>query len=241
VSDTTAIRVLLVDDQELVRSGFAMLLGAAAGIVVVGEAADGEDALDQLSSTEVDVVLMDIRMRGMGGVAATREITQRFPDGPRVLMLTTFDDDEALYAALDAGASGFLLKDCRAHELITAITAVHDGDSVIAPAMTRKMLDHLVSRPGGLTALTDPPPPSETTAPAPQDARLANLTPREVEVLTAVGRGRNNAQIAADLFLAEATVKTHLARIMHKLAVRDRVHLVLLAHSAGLVDLHQQD
>jgi len=243
VSEAATIRVLLVDDQDLVRSGFSMLLSAAPGITVVGEAADGEDALRVLSSIDADVVLMDIRMRGMGGIAATRAITERFADAPHVLMLTTFDDDVALYEALEAGAAGFLLKDCRAQELISAIEAVHAGDSVIAPAMTRRMLDQLASRPGGLGGLAQDPTPADDHPEAPEspDPRLAPLTPREVEVLTAVGRGRSNAQISADLYLAESTVKTHLARIMHKVAARDRVHLVLFAHSTGLVDLRQQD
>ncbi len=237
-----SISVLLVDDQDLVRSGFAMLLDASTEIVVVGEASDGEAAIDLVGTIVVDVVLMDIRMRGMGGVAATKEITRRSPERPRVLMLTTYDDDAALYEALDAGAAGFLLKDCRATELIAAIRAVHDGGSVIAPALMGRMLTQLGKRPGGLASLiSGAQPMSAPTSPSAQDLRLALLTPREVEVLAAVGRGWNNAQIAQGLFLAEATVKTHLARIMHKVAARSRVQLVLLAHSAGLVAVPRQD
>ena len=210
-------------------------------MTVVGEAGDGQAALDLLAGLEVDVVLMDIRMPRMDGVAATAAIcTTHSPVGhrPRVVVLTTFDLDEYVYAALRAGASGFLLKDAGPADLLAAVRAVHLGDSVIAPSTTRRLIEHVMPHlpPGpagpGPTHPTSPPAPSSPPAPGP---RLDSLTARELEVLTAVAQGLTNAEIAGALFLAEATVKTHIGRILHKLGLRDRVQMVLLAYDTGLV------
>jgi len=221
------IRVFLVDDQELVRAGFRMVLDAQDDMTVVGEAGDGQAALDQLASVPADVVLMDIRMPRMDGVAATKALCGKGSGATRVVVLTTFDLDEYAFAALKAGAAGFLLKDAGPADLLAAIRAVHRGDSVIAPSTTRRLLDHFAG------ALPDSP-----GAPAAADrSRLAPLTAREVEVLTAVGRELTNAEIAATLFMAEATVKTHIGRVLHKLDLRDRVQMVLLAYETGLVEV----
>ncbi len=222
------IRLVLVDDQSLVRAGFRMVLDAQTDMSVVGEAGDGREALDLLAETDADIVLMDIRMPRMDGVAATEVICAR-SDRPRVIVLTTFDLDEYAHAALRAGASGFLLKDAGPEELLGAIRSVHAGDSVIAPSTTRRLIehfaDHLAAEP------TSPEPPTEP------DARLAQLTDREIEVLTAVARGLTNAEISAELHLAEATVKTHIGRVLSKAHLRDRVQMVLLAYETGLVDV----
>ncbi|MDN5796319.1 MAG: response regulator transcription factor [Intrasporangium sp.] len=224
----SGIRIVLVDDQQLVRAGFRMVLDAQDDMVVVGEAGDGRAALDLLARTPADVVLMDIRMPRLDGVAATRELLRR-PGAPRVVVLTTFDLDEYAFAALKAGAAGFLLKDAGPHELLAAIRAVHRGDSVIAPSTTRRLLDHFVA---------DLPSPGEVeAAEAAAAERLSPLTPREVEVLTAVGQGLTNTEIAATLHLAEATVKTHIGRILAKLDLRDRVQMVMLAYETGLVEV----
>ena len=216
------IRIVLVDDQELVRAGFRMVLDAQTDMAVVGEAGDGQQALELLRHTAADVILMDIRMPRMDGVSATEHICALPEPRPHVVVLTTFDLDEYAFAALRAGASGFLLKDAGPEDLLAAVRSVHRGDAVIAPSTTRRLLDHVAGQlPGG-----EPPAAA---------AQLASLTPRELEVLTAVGRGLNNAEIAATLFLAEATVKTHIGRILHKLDLRDRVHMVLLAYETGLV------
>ncbi|MDN5715737.1 MAG: response regulator transcription factor [Janibacter sp.] len=222
------IRLVLVDDQALVRAGFRMVLDAQTDMSVVGEAGDGVAALDLLAITPADVVLMDIRMPRMDGVAATQQLCSR-ADAPRVIVLTTFDLDEYAHAALRAGASGFMLKDAGPDELLAAIRAVHGGDSVIAPSTTRRLIEHFSDQ------LASPPSPSGRT-PA-DDPRLADLTAREVEVLTAVAHGLTNAEIAAELFLAEATVKTHIGRILSKAQLRDRVQMVLLAYESGLVDV----
>ncbi|SDO72840.1 DNA-binding response regulator, NarL/FixJ family, contains REC and HTH domains [Nakamurella panacisegetis] len=214
------IRVFLVDDQALVRSGFAMLLSAQADITVVGEAADGAAALRALAGVEADVVLMDIRMPVMDGVAATRELLAR-PGAPRVLVLTTFDLDEYVFAALNAGASGFLLKDARPDELLGALRAVADGDAVIAPSATRRLLEHVA--------------PTLSSGSREPDPALRLLTVREREVLVQVARGLTNAEIAVALYMAESTVKTHIGSLLAKLGRRDRVALVLLAFRAGLV------
>ena len=214
------IRVFLVDDQALVRSGFAMLLSAQTDLTVVGEAADGAAALRALADTEADVVLMDIRMPVMDGVAATRELLRR-PGAPRVLVLTTFDLDEYVFAALNAGASGFLLKDARPDELLGAIRAVADGDAVIAPSATRRLLEHVA--------------PTLSAGPREPNPALSQLTARETEVLVQVAKGLTNAEIAAALFMAESTVKTHIGSLLAKLGRRDRVALVLLALQTGLV------
>jgi DNA-binding NarL/FixJ family response regulator len=218
------IRVLLVDDQALLRMGFAMVLDAEDDLEVVGEAGDGTAALIQVRALHPDVVLMDVRMPGMNGIEATARLTVEHPE-VRVLVLTTFDLDEYAFAALRAGASGFLLKDARPAELVAAIRTVASGDAVVAPRVTRRMLE--------LFAPHLPVAGSDRDATA--DPRLTELTPRELEVLRAVARGLSNAEIAEALVLAEATVKTHVGRILAKLAVRDRVQAVIVAYESGLV------
>ncbi|WP_275425725.1 response regulator [Nocardioides solisilvae] len=216
-----AIRVFLVDDQEMVRAGFRMLVDSQPDMTVVGDAGDGGAALQQLAVTAADVVLMDVRMPRMDGVEATRRLVER-PDPPRVIVLTTFDLDEYAFAAIRAGASAFLLKDATPPDLLGAIRAVHAGDAVVAPSTTRRLLDHFA-------ALPDP------AAPSGADDRLDALTEREREVLVLVARGRTNPEIAAALVVAETTVKTHVGRILAKTGSRDRVQLVVLAYETGLV------
>jgi DNA-binding NarL/FixJ family response regulator len=211
-----SLRVFLVDDQALVRAGLKMLIDTQPDMTVVGEAGDGRTALEALTATRADVVLMDVRMPELDGVAATELLLQR-PDPPKVIVLTTFDLDEYVFAAIRAGASGFLLKDARPDELLGAIRAVVGGDAVVAPSATRRLLDHLA---GALPT---------------RDARLDTLTEREREVLLEVARGRSNAEIAAALFMAEATVKTHVGRLLTKLEQRDRVQLAVLAYETGLI------
>ena len=219
---TTPVRVLLVDDQALVRAGFRMVLDAQPDITVVGEAGDGVEAVALAGRLAPDIVLIDIRMPRLDGVEATRRILATDP-AARVIVLTTFDLDEYVYAALGAGASGFLLKDAGPEELLAAIRAVHSGDAVVAPSATRRLLDRLRPQLADNVDLRTP------------DERLAALTAREREVLGAVGRGLTNAEIADELFLSEATVKTHIGHILAKLALRDRVQMVVLAYDAGLV------
>jgi len=214
------IRVLVVDDQELVRSGFCVILDAADGITVVGEAANGEAAVSQVAARGPDVVLMDIRMPGMDGLEATRLITGGPAAAPKVVMLTTFDLDEYVYEALRAGASGFLLKDSPRHDLIAAVRAAAAGDALLAPSVTRRLIEAFARRP-------------PETAPAP--SRLASLTARERDVLLMMARGRSNAEIAKGLFVSEATVKTHVGNLLAKLGLRDRVQAVILAYETGLV------
>jgi len=216
------IRVLVVDDQELVRSGFCVILDAADGITVVGEAANGEAAVSQVAARGPDVVLMDIRMPGMDGLEATRLITGGPAAAPKVVMLTTFDLDEYVYEALRAGASGFLLKDSPRHDLIAAVRAAAAGDAMLAPTVTRRLIEAFARRP-------------PETAPAP--SRLASLTARERDVLLMMARGRSNAEIAKGLFVSEATVKTHVGNLLAKLGLRDRVQAVILAYETGLVRL----
>jgi DNA-binding NarL/FixJ family response regulator len=218
---TDSIRVFLVDDQAMVRAGFRMLVESQPDMVVVGEAGDGRAAVEELARTPTDVVLMDVRMPRMDGVAATAEISAGGQDAPRVIVLTTFDLDEYAFAAIRAGASAFLLKDATPPVLLDAIRSVQAGDSVVAPSTTRRLLDHFAALP--------------ETAPAPADLVAVGLTAREREVLVLVARGRSNTEIAADLVVAEATVKTHVGRLLAKTAVRDRVQLVVLAYEAGLV------
>ena len=216
----TAIRVILVDDQELVRAGFRMVLDAQPDIEVVGEAPDGRAAIEVSERVPADVVLMDVRMPVMDGVEATRRIVSR-PGAPRVLILTTFDLDEYAFAAIKAGASGFLLKDVPPNDLVSGIRAVHNGDAVVAPSTTRRLLDRFaVHLPSG-----EPHVPE----------RLKQLTAREREVLILVARGLSNAEIAERLVLAEATVKTHLGRILAKLHLRDRTQAAVFAYESGLV------
>ena len=214
------ITVLLVDDQELVRSGFRMLIDAQDDMSVIGEAADGAEGIERLNDLTPDVVLMDIRMPVMDGVEATRRIIDSGID-TRVLVLTTFDLDEYVFSALKAGASGFMLKDARPEELLSAIRTVASGDAVVAPSATRRLLEHV--------APTLPDHVGE------EDDRLSVLTDRELEVLGEVARGATNAEIAEHLFMAEGTVKTHIGRLLSKLEARDRVGLVLIAYETGLV------
>jgi DNA-binding NarL/FixJ family response regulator len=221
------IRVLVVDDQELVRSGFCVILDSADGIEVAGEAANGEAAVAAVASTHPDVVLMDIRMPGMDGLAATRLITGA-PEAtaggsanrPKVVMLTTFDLDDYVYEALRAGASGFLLKDSPRHDLIAAVRAAAAGDALLAPSVTRRLIEAFARR-----------PPEA----APSPSRLASMTAREKDVLLLLARGRSNAEIATTLFVSEATVKTHVGNLLAKLGLRDRVQAVILAYETGLV------
>ncbi|HEY4992497.1 MAG TPA: response regulator transcription factor [Nakamurella sp.] len=217
------IRVLLADDQALIRLGFRMVLSSAPDIELVGEAETGSFAVDLTAALHPDVVLMDVRMPGMDGIEATRRIVSGTPHS-RVLILTTFDLDEYAFAGLNAGASGFLLKDAEPPELIGAIRTVARGDAVIAPRVTRLLLDAFADQmPGG----------SPVTAPSPLVDRL---TPRELQVLGEVAAGRSNPEIAARLVLSEATVKTHLGRILTKLELRDRVQAVVFAYRNQLVD-----
>jgi DNA-binding NarL/FixJ family response regulator len=213
------IRIVLVDDQELVRTGFKMVLDAQPDMEVVAEAADGAEAIDCASRYQADVMIMDARMPRMDGVEATRQI-RLAGDRPRVLMLTTFDLDEYAFAALKAGASGFLLKDVPPDELLFAIRAVHSGDAVVAPSTTRRLIDQFA-------------PMLPTSQPEP--AQLAELTDREREVLVLLSHGLSNCEIAARLFVSEATVKTHVGRVLAKLGLRDRVQAVVFAYEHGLV------
>jgi DNA-binding NarL/FixJ family response regulator len=252
------IRVLVVDDQELVRLGFCVILDAADGITVVGEAANGEAAVSQVAAHAPDVVLMDIRMPGMDGLEATRLIT-RGPAAarsagsgpahsagsgpatphsagsgpttphsagsgpttpPKVVMLTTFDLDEYVYEALRAGASGFLLKDSPRHDLIAAVRAAAAGDALLAPSVTRRLIEAFARRP-------------RETSPSP--SQLASLTARERDVLLLLARGRSNAEIASVLFVSDATVKTHVGNLLAKLGLRDRIQAVILAYETGIV------
>ncbi len=211
------IRVVLADDQPLVRTGLRMILAAESDIEVVGEVADGRQAIAACTELTPDVVLMDVRMPEVDGIEATRVVT-RLVDPPRVLVLTTFDLDEIVYDALRAGASGFLLKDAPEERLTTAIRVVAEGGSLFAPSVTRRLIEEFARR-------TDARPAPELNA----------LTDREHEVLRLVARGLSNAEIAAELFVSENTVKTHVARLLMKLGVRDRVQAVVLAYESGLV------
>ena len=220
------IRVVLVDDQQMVRAGFRMLLESQPDLVVVGEAGDGAAAVDLLRRTPCDVVLMDVRMPVLDGVGATAQVTA-LPDPPRVLVLTTFDLDEHAFAAIRAGAAGFLLKDAAPEDLLAAVRTVHAGDAVVAPSTTRRLLEHVAAT-AGLPATAAAADPAT-------DPRLRDLTDREREVLVLVGRGLSNHEITAELVVAEATVKTHVSRLLAKTGSRDRVQLVVLAHEVGLV------
>jgi DNA-binding NarL/FixJ family response regulator len=217
------IRVALVDDQQLVRAGFRMVIDSQPDMTVILEASDGAQGLRLLADHPVDIVLMDVRMPQMDGLTATAHLTAD-GEGPKVIVLTTFDLDEYVMEAIRAGASGFLLKDAPPEEMLGAIRTVYRGDAVIAPSSTRRLLEHLV------TAL-----PAEQLADSGASAAVAGLTEREREVLILMARGRSNGEIATDLFVAEATVKTHVGRILAKLAARDRVQAVVTAYEAGLV------
>jgi DNA-binding NarL/FixJ family response regulator len=216
-----SIKVLVVDDQPMYRAGLAAVLGAEPDITVVGEAGDGEAAIARARVLHPDVVLMDVRMPAMNGIEATRRLTD--PSNvvtTNVLMLTTFDIDEYVYAALEAGASGFLLKDADAAELAAAVRVVAAGDSLLAPRVTRRLIEGFVARrPVGLTPMTV----------------FNDLTDREREVFRLIATGRSNAEIGKELFMAEQTAKSHVSRIMTKLHLRDRIHAVMLAYETGLV------
>lgn len=223
------IRVMIVDDQELIRTGFSLVLGAEPGLDVVAEAGDGGEALsvlERLRAEEAgcDVALMDVRMPGMNGIEATAEIARRFPE-TRVLVLTTFDLDEYALDAIRAGAAGFLLKDAKPEELVTAITKIAAGDSAMAPSVTRRLIERI-----GLGQQA----PGAGAAPAQRDPALDQLTEREAEVLALIASGLNNAEIGASLFLSESTVKTHIGRVLSKLELRDRVHAVIFAKENGM-------
>jgi DNA-binding NarL/FixJ family response regulator len=214
------IRVALVDDQVMVRAGFRMILESEPDITVVGEAGDGRDVLDLVARSQPDVVLMDVRMPVMDGIEATRRLAAA--GGPeKVLILTTFDLDDYVYAALRAGASGFLLKDAPAEQLINAVRVIAAGDALLAPSVTRLLIDEVSRRPA-----------VDATVVAPG---IADLTDRELEVLRLMARGQSNAEIAAQLYLGEATVKTHVGRVLTKLDLRDRVQAVVVAYESGLV------
>ena len=218
--------VLLVDDQALLRMGFRLVLEAEPDMVVVGEAGDGRVAVEQVAALHPDVVLMDVRMPGMNGIEATERIANEHPD-TKVLILTTFDLDEYAFAGLHAGASGFLLKDAKPAELVSAIRSVASGDAVVSPRVTKRMLEMFSDR---LPTAADQPPGAAGTHP-----RLAELTAREREVLEAIAEGLSNAEIAERMFLSEATVKTHVGRVLAKLGVRDRVQAVVFCYENGVV------
>ena len=218
---TGPIRVLLVDDHELVRYGFRLVLNAEPALTVVGEAASGELAVQLAVQMRPNVVLMDVRMPGIGGIEATRRITALLPD-TRVLVLTTFDLDEYAFGGLQAGASGFLLKDTRPAELVAAIEAVHQGDAVVSPRITARLIE--VAAPH-LAAVVEPEPATH----------LGTLTARESEVLRLIGLGATNGEIAAELHLSESTVKSHVGRVLFKHGLRDRVEAVILAYRLGIV------
>ncbi|GAB2524806.1 response regulator [Paramicrobacterium agarici] len=217
------ITVVIADDQTMVRAGFAALLDAQQGIQVVGQAADGAEAVDLVRREKPDVVLMDVRMPQLDGLEATRRIlspARPLPHVPRVIMLTTFDIDDYVYEALEAGASGFLLKDSLPDELVQAVRVVAAGDALLAPSITRRLIEQF-----GKSRPTTPRASLELNA----------LTEREREVLTLMGSGRSNGEIATDLFISEQTVKTHVGKVLQKLQLRDRVHAVIFAYDAGLV------
>jgi DNA-binding NarL/FixJ family response regulator len=216
-----SVKVLIVDDQSLVRAGFRMILDAEPDIEVVGEAADGLEAVLAARQTEPDVILMDVRMPNVDGLEATRRLLEGKESGPRILILTTFDLDEYVYEALRAGASGFLLKDTPPEQLVEAIRVVAGGDALLAPQITRRVIAEFVRR-----------PPSTVRHAAPG---LDELTARELEILRYIARGLSNAEIAADAHVSETTVKTHVARILMKLRLRDRVQAVVYAYEHGVV------
>lgn len=216
------VNVVIADDQAMVRQGFGALLGAQEDIVVVGDAADGRAAVDEVVRLRPDVVLMDVRMPHLNGLEATEKITRRRLDpAPRILMLTTFDIDDYVYEALRLGASGFLLKDAPAEELVRAVRVVAAGESLLAPSITKRLIEEVTRRRPERRASSSP--------------RLGELTPREREVLELIATGMSNAEIAGRLFLAEQTVKTHVGRVLAKLALRDRAQAVVFAYENGVV------
>ncbi len=215
------IRILIADDQALVRAGFRMILEAEPNIEVVGEATDGNEAVNRARALRPDVVLMDVRMPELDGIAATRRLLEGGDVTTKVVMLTTFDMDEYVYDALRAGASGFLLKDVPPEQLVVGIRAVASGDALLAPSVTKRVIEEFVRR-----------PPDSVRTPPP---KVAELTARELEVLKLIARGLSNAEIAKELFVSETTVKTHVAHVLMKLELRDRVQAVVLAYESGLV------
>ncbi|GAA4919369.1 response regulator transcription factor [Nesterenkonia rhizosphaerae] len=219
-ASSPAVRVLIVDDQSMIRAGFAALLDAQPGIQVVGTAEDGAGITDIVRRTRPDVVLMDIRMPRVNGLDAARSVLSMPGEPPRILMLTTFDADEYVFSALRAGASGFLLKDAAPEELIHAVRVVARGEALLSPKVTRTLIADYAARPA---------------APAASRNLLSGLTEREMDVVRLVARGLSNAEIAADLFLAEQTVKTHVSRILAKLDLRDRTQIVVAAYESGVV------
>jgi DNA-binding NarL/FixJ family response regulator len=214
------IRVLVVDDDELVRSGFRMILEAQDDIEVVGEAADGADAVAMTMTLAPHVVLMDVSMAGVDGIEATRQLVANTSSASRILMVTTFDLDRHVYDAFRAGASGFLLKNVPAAQLIGAVRCVARGDMLLSPSITRRLIETFTHRPAPASG---------------RPSQLAALTERELQVLAAVGRGRSNVEIAQELFLSEATIRTHINHVLSKLQLRDRVQAVVLAYETGLV------
>lgn len=220
------IRVLVVDDQALVRGGFRTILDSEPGIEVVGEAADGAAAIEAVAELDPDVVCMDVQMPGVDGLAATRRIVSAHGARPAVLVLTTFNREDYLFQALEAGASGFLLKNSSPEQLIEAVQVVARGDALLAPELTRRVIE-AAARPSTTTAPVD--------LPAPAPAELESLTEREREVLGLLAEGRSNAEIAAVLWVGEATVKSHVSKVLQKLGLRDRVHAVVYAYEHGVV------
>jgi DNA-binding NarL/FixJ family response regulator len=216
-----SLGVLIVDDQALVRAGFRMILEAEPDMKVVGEAANGREAVTEARNLKPDVVLMDVRMPEIDGIEATKRLLGEDGAQTKIVMLTTFDMDEYVYDALRAGASGFLLKDVPPEQLVAGIRAVASGDALLAPSVTRRVIEEFVRR----------PPPSLRTLPP----KLADLTARELEVLKLIAQGLSNAEIAAELYVSETTVKTHVAHVLMKLALRDRVQAVVLAYESGLI------
>ena len=219
---TDTLRILLVDDQPIIRSGFAMMLSVEPDLEVVGEASDGREALEMAAAERPDVIVMDVQMPVMDGIAATREVVER--DLGRVIILTTFDSDDYLFDALRAGASGFLLKNAEAEQLVEALRAVGHGHALLAPEVTQRVI----------AQMSAPADPDEGGDPR-QSRLLAELTERELDVLRLIGAGRSNQEIAGDLVIGAATVKTHVSSIFGKLQVRDRVGAVIIAHEAGIV------
>ncbi len=214
------IRVLVVDDEQMLRTGFRLILEAQSDIVVIGEADNGDSAVEAVTRLRPDVVLMDIRMPSMNGLEATRKIMATIPDAPKVVVLTTFDLDEYVYDALKAGASAFLLKDSPQEQLIAAVRVVAAGDALLHPSITRRLIADFASRP---TPRDGPPP------------ELAGLSDRELEIMREVARGMSNDEIASKMFLSKATVKTHVAHILAKLGLRDRTQAIVRAYESGLV------